>query len=328
MPHQGKRATIADARFHPVFFVPRIIYTYPFGANVIAGGIKVGYQHVALLQRAGYDAAVFQPEGRASWFQSTVEVIAGRELTVGADDILVIPEGLGLSRELIAGRRNRLFMFCQNQHYVFHELISDRSHYELGIERIYTCGVTTKRFLERVFGYTDIGLIPHYIDKARFARREKKVQIAFMSRKLPAHARLIRNIFQTKFPEYKSVPWRDINGVSESETAEIMSTSLAFLALSHQESQPLPPLEAMASGCAVVGFHGMGALEYATKDNGIWLFSDEVEEAADGLYRCIKGLETGDALVTAMVKNGEATARRYDIEQTNRCLLEFFAGAI
>ena len=127
--------------------MPKIIYVYPFPKDRIAGGIKVGYQHVALLQQAGYNAAVFQPSGRASWFDSTVEVISGRRLIVDSKDIVVIPEGLGMSLHVIEAMKSRIFLFCQNQHYVFHEIIGEQSHYDLGIEQIYCCGQVPKRFL-------------------------------------------------------------------------------------------------------------------------------------------------------------------------------------
>lgn|SRR5262249_53807656 len=37
----------------------------------------------------------------------------------------------------------------------------------------------------------------------------------------------------------------------------------------HQESLGLTPIEGMAAGCLVAGYHGYGGLEYATAQNGL-----------------------------------------------------------
>lgn len=58
--------------------------------------------------------------------------------------------------------------------------------------------------------------------------------------------------------------WRlvPIRGLTESEMADVLRTCPLFLSFSHREGFGLPPAEAMASGCYVVGFTGMGGREY------------------------------------------------------------------
>lgn len=53
-----------------------------------------------------------------------------------------------------------------------------------------------------------------------------------------------------------------IDGRSEAETAELLRTARLFLRFSFREGFGLPPLEALASGCMVVGNHGFGGREY------------------------------------------------------------------
>ena len=42
----------------------------------------------------------------------------------------------------------------------------------------------------------------------------------------------------------------------------MMGESLLFFSFGYPEGLPLPPAEAMASGCVVVGYHGFGGAEY------------------------------------------------------------------
>jgi glycosyltransferase involved in cell wall biosynthesis len=53
-----------------------------------------------------------------------------------------------------------------------------------------------------------------------------------------------------------------IDGVPEAEVAKRLGECAVFLSFGHPEGCPLPPLEAMASGCVVVGYHGRGGREY------------------------------------------------------------------
>src|SRR5262249_15023942 len=57
-----------------------------------------------------------------------------------------------------------------------------------------------------------------------------------------------------------------IHGRSEAEVAALLRECLLFLSFGHPEGCPLPPLEAMACGCLVIGYHGRGGREYFHPD--------------------------------------------------------------
>ncbi len=70
-----------------------------------------------------------------------------------------------------------------------------------------------------------------------------------------------------------AAPWRwaVIQNKSEAEVAAIMGQAAIFLSLSRFEGLGMTTLEAMASGCLVVGFTGIGGREYASRTNGFWV---------------------------------------------------------
>jgi uncharacterized protein YndB with AHSA1/START domain len=53
-----------------------------------------------------------------------------------------------------------------------------------------------------------------------------------------------------------------IDGMTETQVADVLSHSQIFLAFSGLEGLPLPPVEAALSGNRVVGYHGQGGREY------------------------------------------------------------------
>ena len=63
-----------------------------------------------------------------------------------------------------------------------------------------------------------------------------------------------------------------IDGLPEHEVAKRLAECAIFLSFGYPEGCPLPPLEAMASGCVVVGYHGWGGREYFKPT-----FSDPIE---------------------------------------------------
>ena len=53
-----------------------------------------------------------------------------------------------------------------------------------------------------------------------------------------------------------------VGGLHQDELAEVFGTAQIFISLSHREGLGLPPAEAMASGCYVIGFTGDGGREF------------------------------------------------------------------
>src|SRR5205085_11319415 len=155
-------------------------------------------------------------------------------------------------------------------------------------------------------------VIPCYIDQALFVPREKTLQIAFIPRKLPREAAAIHRIFHLKYPELENIRWVAVENKSERETAEIFGSSAVVLSLPFLESFGLVPLEAMASGALVAGFHGYGGQEYATAQNGLWFAPDHLEEVADALARLITGAMRNDAATQRMREAGFEPAARHN----------------
>lgn len=304
--------------------VGRIIYLSMHPKNEISGGIKMHYRHVEMLMRMGFDAWIGVSNGQNEWFKSDVRVFNGQTTP---EDIVVFPEVLngGLGELSRMPARCAKVLLCQNQYYMFSETISNHPLTELNFAKHLTVGRTARGYLERVFAPNKFDIVPVFVDSGLFHAREKQARIAVIPRKLPNEYRVIKSIFQLKYPALRGVPWDVIAQKTETEVAESLGRATVFLSLCHLECAPLTPLEAMASGCVVVGFHGYGGQDYANAQNGIWLRPDFLEETADALAAAVIGIERGDPKFTAMRSAGFATARSYSATQTETALRETFS---
>ena len=302
----------------------RIIYLSWLPKNEISGGIKMHYRHVEMLARMGFDAWVSVSEGHNEWFASDARLFNGH---TAPDDIIVFPEVLnGVLGEL--SRKPAQYskvLLCQNQYYMFSETISKHSLAELNFAKHLTVGRTARGYLEHVFAPSRFDVVPVFVDSKLFHPRDKQARIAVIPRKLPNEYRIIKSIFLLKYPALRGVPWDVIEQKKESEVAESLGRATVFLSLCHLECAPLTPLEAMASGCVVVGFHGYGGQDYASAQNGLWLRPDFLEETADALAEALVGTERGDPKFAAIRHAGFATARSYSETGTENALREVFS---
>lgn len=100
-----------------------------------------------------------------------------------------------------------------------------------------------------------------YVDTSLFKPGKKNNQICYMPRKKTQTVNQVLNFIESEVNE-KGWILKEINRVSQGETAKIMSESKLFLSFSETEGFGLPPVEAMSAGCCVLGFHGEGGREY------------------------------------------------------------------
>ena len=311
----------------------RIFYLLP-KARRPSGGVKMMVRHVEMLCAAGYDAwlvSARDDDPLASWLPHTAPLLlagVGRPWVVGPADCLVLPEtGLELAGAPGAPRRARRLLFCQNHHYCPPELADWRG---LGLSGAFSVSPVISRVLVERFGFPLAPVVPCLVDPL-FHRGDdgRRPAIAYMPRKRAEQAGWLRRTLAQVHPDLAAVPWIEIDGQGLADTAALLGRATVFLALGECEGFGLPPLEAMAAGCLVAGFHGGGGLAYARPDNGLWVEDDDPAGGLDQLARAVRGTmaPTPAPWVAAMIAAGRATAAGYTPEHTRRALLELWGMA-
>ena len=255
-----------------------------------AGGIKVIYRHVDLLNRNGIEAYVLHERApfRCTWFENDTPIAywlrpgrwrrstsaAGErlhlthepELDLSAEDVLAIPEGFGPGLASIAPGIQKV-IFNQGAYRTFHgypaEIAAAETPY-LHPDVLLTIAVSedNRLYLEKAFPGARVERVHYSYDPARFPYEEPGRRIvSFMPRKSPfdAHQVLLMLRLGGGLSDWEA---RAIEGATEAETAAALRASSVFLSFGAQEGCPLPPAEAMLSGAVVVGYHGMGGREY------------------------------------------------------------------
>ena len=257
--------------------------------GVITGGTKLIFRMAETLRRLGYDAVVYeQSKARPSWFASDTPVVGPETVRKSADQILVIPEDQVHVMEQVASWPQRKVVFCQSFFYAAFGLKKGATYDDFGVSHILCAGRANYDHCRHRHPKVSAFRVPISVDPARFFPRKKREMIACIPRKRTLELPYLRDLFQFEYPKFRDIEWLEMKDKSEQEIATVLGEASVFLALHRLDSLPLTGIEALASGCVVAGFTGIGGREYATAKNGFWADEDDFPACIRQLAKAVR----------------------------------------
>ena len=291
-----------------------------------SGGVRRLYRHVEILNRHGFAASILhQSHGfRADWFVSDAPVTAWEPpFELSPRDVLVIPEG---HVEVLAATADApccRVVIALNWANIYRRLPigTDWRHY--GIRHVIAGSLCEQDFIARTMGLDSVVIASGTNGDLFRPLGPKRLQIAYMPRKNPDVFTIIAGIFRSRWPRWAHVPFVPIDEVSHAGVAALLAESAIFLATSFPEGLARPPLEAMASGCLVVGFAGRGSLEYMDHGRNCFRADDlDVLSAAEFLDEALSQWTDGRA--EPMVRAARETAERYSLAREEQAVVDYW----
>ncbi len=247
---------------------PPTVYFYLLDNDAPFGGTRTIYRHIEMMRRSGLSAvALHQKRGfRFTWFDHQVPTDSVSNVAIGPDDLLVVPEpfvpviarGPAVPRHVVLNQ-NPFLTWGEQPAAVSRHYFSDRRPLAI----ISTSAFTTE-FVHFCFPRIEVHEVRPTLDPAIFrpGDGERPKRIAYMPRKgARADAEILLRMFEDR-GTLRDWEIRPLDGLREERVAAELRSARIFLALSTREGLGLPPLEAMASGCYVVGYHAIGGREY------------------------------------------------------------------
>jgi hypothetical protein len=156
--------------------------------------------------------------------------------------------------------------FIQNAFYALHTSDFREDHAYDTAKNVLACIVVSQQNLELLkFAFPERTFVRIHVsvDHATFYLSDKppEKRIAYMSRKLSRDSKILLNILRSRgaLDGWDVV---EIDQMSESDVARVLRSTTLFLSFCEQEGSALPPIEALASGCRVIGYPGFGTGEY------------------------------------------------------------------
>ncbi|MGE7610479.1 glycosyltransferase [Peribacillus frigoritolerans] len=141
-------------------------------------------------------------------------------------------------------------------------------------------------------------------------KRHKQILVlAYKKETLPLYNELVKR-YQRKYP-FCTLTFKKIRNMSQKQLATIMGKHKYYLTLSPVEGFGLPPLEAMSSGCAVLGFDGYGGREYFSSSNSYVVKCRDFDPLVDFLHKIYENPDIGKNFS----ENSIMTAKRFSFEK-------------
>jgi glycosyltransferase involved in cell wall biosynthesis len=280
--------------------------------------VRAIYRAVDLLNDAGMDAAVLhtRPGFRCTWFANTTRV-EHPPVTVGGHDVLVVPEAFTPANVARLAPGVPKVVFNQNAYRTFQSATRRDSRVDAttpdhpDVVAVLVVSEDNRALLEHALPKAHVVRMHHWIDTSVFhpgvAPREHR--IVAMPRKRPADFRLLFDLLRARgaLGDWEVVT---LEGRPEREVAAEVRGAALFVALGREEGFGLPVAEALASGCPVVGFHGMGGRELfgsefavAIEDGDVGALATWIERFVADYDKCRDEWECRGVEATAFVRS-------------------------
>lgn len=293
----------------------RITFLCP-PAEKLNGGIKYIFRMAEALAADGFDAVVAEQHSRhPDWFVSNAKIIGYDALAPRNGEILVLPEDQPELLRTLTEWPQRKIVYCQNHFYAAIGALGSASYADFGVSAIICGSATILRYCADRHAGVPAYLVPCGIDTRLFKPAATKAQaIALIPRKRAVEAIYLQDMFRHRYPEWAHIGWQPLQNMPEAALAERLGQAAVFLSLSRLDGFGLTPLEAMASGCVVAGFTGIGGQEYTAPTNGFWAAEDDFPACVLALQRAVMLSQTGGAPLEQYLAGTKETVARYTPE--------------
>lgn len=290
----------------------------------VGGGTKIFYQHVVCLRELGYDAhilALSAYDGNVFYPDIKSKFVSDTGFELNENDIVVATEFCPY--DALKFKNPVKIMFAQSWCFILNRKSQGdrtKSYRDLGYDHVISCGAYIADFIQSLHSEECVA-IQNGVDNAVFYQDETlriENRILCLTRKNFDDTKHIMSIVKREVPEANFVL---VDGLSEKELAEEYRKSDIFLATGYPEGLPLPPLEAISSGCAVVGFAGRGGREYLIHNKTALIAEDgDVVAAADYLIKLLKNKSLKEAIREA----GSAASGEYTIAKMKNRISKYY----
>lgn len=298
-----------------------------------SGGIKTLYRHVHCLCEIGYDAAIVHQKRDfiLAWHGYTVPVIWLEDRPqFGPEDVWVLPE---IMLDLMQKSQNfpvKRVVFALSWLPTYARLPIGARWQDYGIIQAIAKSPTIQRHLEWSMEI-DVRLIPEFIDPALYTHQpeQKKPQVAYMTRK-DRTGEWLQGVLTRKHPSLEQeYSWLVLREMDEATYAQNLRASSIYLATTLQEGMHVSILEALACGCLVIGYSGIGGSDYLVgsgdQQNAILVENGNLPLLGQTLEKVLLDWQKQPHLYDKIIQNGIGTARQYqNLESEAEGLKNFY----
>ena len=311
----------------------RILYFCPDFPQP-SGGIKTLYRHAQRLKEMGYDAWIVHQKRpfQVTWhgYEAPTIWLSDRpQLT--PRDVLVIPEVMPQIMQQTARFAGERIVIALSWSPTYWNLPAGQTWRSYGIERVITKSPLIQKYLRWSMGI-EATLISEYVNESRyrFAPDQKRPKVCYLTRK-ERSAAWLHSIICAKGPPFTEFEWMPLRGLSEDEYARHLRQATVYVSTNMQEGMNTSVLEAMACGCLVVGYSGIGGVYMRGEGAGqncILVENGNVPALGEQLEQALREIAADPDAFVRVTENARRTAGAYQNPDNEAACLRAVYGPL
>jgi hypothetical protein len=235
------------------------------------GGVKQAHRMIDVLCEEGYDAAVIMPrkDFRCSWFENDTPVVYREDVHLKEDDWLILSEDIPGMPVIDGIDKCHIVVYAQNPFTITRSFGGPSrfaGFYRENVEAIMCVSWHSVDAIQHLMPHTNPLRIRHSFDRETLGLGvNKRKLITYMPRRLRKE---VEDALAVLHAEGVLKGWRikALQGMRSEDVVEELKKSTVFISGSSYEGFGMPPAEAMACGCVVVGFDGSAGEEFMRPD--------------------------------------------------------------
>ena len=163
---------------------------------------------------------------------------------------------------------------------------------------------------------TKVSRVPEFIDPSLYDYRpeEKMQRIAYLTRK-DASGEWLRGVLSRRDAALDAYEWMPLRNLNERTYARQLRRSSVFLTTTLQEGMHVSVLEAMACGCLVIGYSGIGGADFmqgkGPNQNCVLVENGNLLRLGKRLEEVLRAVQHDPSLYHEVRSRAYATAKRY-----------------
>ena len=300
--------------------------------TVAIGGVKQAYRHVDVLNSLGYDAMVLLDDVslRCQWFKNDTRIASRHEVSLEKGDYLFLPEGLPGIPSVRGIEKAEIVIYAQNPYTLFIRgfggLNNVYSFYKERVRHVLCVSDHSLKYLSRLIPFVKIHRIRYSFDREPFGLGEQKERIvSYMTRRRGEDMDRVLAILNgiDTLKEWRIQPIAD---KTENEVAKLLKKSTIFMSGSFLEGCPMPPAEAMACGCVVVGWSGCGGHEYFKEGISFEIDDNDILAYADTMMNVFQ--YPHEELIKIGIRASEFIRSEYSVEKERQSISQAWSEIV
>lgn len=305
-----------------------------------SGSLEYIYKLAYLLKESGYNVAMlYQKEeefiGVDSWLGTKYSGlphydIGDEEISVAPSDILFIPEIFAnvmmQTRKLPCKR----IAILQNYDYVLEQMPVSAQWGDLGIMEAIVNTEMNGELLKDIFPYVKTKVISPYIDEMFFPSQQPKKMIVNVITKDHKTINRLLKPFYWKYPIYKWVTFRHLNGFPKETFAQMLRDGAITIWEDDETHFGYSALEAIHSGSLVIAKTSDKIQEWMKKDGALrncCVWFNEFEEVHKIIASVIRAWITNN-VPSEIEESCQEVVKLYSKEKTKNDIIDYVRDVI